>query len=281
MRFPVQIRCSIPYFEIADDAIFFAMSEQDKAEYLQVNAAIYDQDGWLSGHGPFSHGIIFPRALVDRKEILGFGSSNYFIETSSVETAENIRTAIKLFSRNATTLSVGFEGRSPWEGVVYLHPVGFYGQDFLVLDEQALPKFESVFRTVSIAAKKDRRTELILEKFLYAVSSNRMSNEHRLLELAIILEMLILPQNQTELSYRFGLRAGRLWAKYFGEDIKSTFHEASTIYKVRSKLAHEGEHKDTKALLPAVMERTRKTLLLYLNNPERFTVAAFDALCLE
>jgi hypothetical protein len=49
------------------------------------------------------------------------------------------------------------------------------------------------------------------------------------LELSVILEMLLLPKQEVELSYRFSLRLAKLTQKLFGDDPKGTFEAGKKI----------------------------------------------------
>jgi hypothetical protein len=118
------------------------------------------------------------------------------------------------------------------------------------------------------------------DKYLYATSFG-LGNESRFLEMAIILEMLLLPKNQQELSYRFSLRMANLAAAHLGENKQDAFTTAKHIYRIRSNLVHSGHDKDVEGIFPRALDYARQLLRLYLDSRDTFMDEALDKLCLK
>lgn len=281
MKFPVQIICSLSEIVIDEDVSFRLISKDEKFSYLGITDPEYDEKGLLIKAEPNSHGLIRPPSSIDPNLAVKFSASNYFLEVENIAQAKNIKSTIKLYSQNSSSLLIGFTGDACWAGTHYLHPPEFYGASFLVLDDENLPNFRRIYRLVADQVHDGTKLSLAFEKYSYAVSSLGISNAHRFLECAIILEMIVLPSQQSELSYRFGLRMAKICKKYFGEDAQIAFDTAKIIYEIRCGLAHSGSHKKTEQMLPVVIELTRKLLLQYLYDQSQFTSKALDALSLE
>lgn len=281
MKFPVQIICSLSEIVIDEGVSFRLISDDEKFSYLGITAPEYDEKGRLIKAGPNSHGLIRLPSDIDPNLSINFSASNYFLEVKSIVQARNIKSTIKIYSKNSTSLLIGFVGDAYWAGAHYLHPPEFYGAGFLVLDDENLPRFRRIYRRVADAVQEGTKLSLVFEKYSYAVSSLGISNAHRFLECTIILEMIVLPSQQSELSYRFSLRMAKICRKYFGEDTQTAFDTAKIIYEIRCGLAHSGSHKKTEQMLPVVIELTRKLLLQYLYDQSQFTSKALDALSLE
>ncbi len=139
---------------------------------------------------------------------------------------------------------------------------------------------ETIYEKIA-GLKSDSRLNVVLEKFIYALSSMPISPANRFLELAISMEILLLPNTSAELSFRFRLHMARLARKNLGLDVLETYKFAGELYSVRSKLAHEGKSSKVTVLLPKLTDYTRQFIRLYLEDPAQFTSEAMEALCLE
>ena len=118
------------------------------------------------------------------------------------------------------------------------------------------------------------------QKYLYAVS-RQISMESRFIEFAIILEMILLPETSTELSYRFGLRLARIMSKLFKVQTEEAYKNAKMIYRTRSSLVHSGEYKDLEQVAPIALDYTRRLMCAYLQDKSIFKEASLDSLCLS
>ena len=111
--------------------------------------------------------------------------------------------------------------------------------------------------------------------------SKHVQQEGRFIEIAIILEMLLLPESSTELSYRFRLRLAKLASKLFALNVNDVYRDAKKIYKTRSKLVHSGSDSDIEDVSQMAFPLTRELLLAYLRNKDTFTDASLEALCVS
>lgn len=256
------------------------MTDEEIFKYLRITNPEYNEDGFLIKTGPNSSGTRFSSVSGDINSVIRFAASNFIAEIPSIEDAKCLKSAIKLFSQSFSSLIVGYEGDSCESNTNYLHPQEFYGKSPLALDTNEIATLNHIYEKV-VDLKNDSKFLLALEKYQFAISSLALTDNNRFLELTIALEILLLPKMETELSYRFGLRMARLFRKHYNEDIEQMFEFAKTLYTIRSKLVHQGEHKKTSEILPEAIERTRQLLLLYSEKPSIFTSSSLDELCLE
>jgi hypothetical protein len=118
------------------------------------------------------------------------------------------------------------------------------------------------------------------DTYLHAMSPG-LREESRFIEVAVILEMLLLPSRSAELSYRFSLRLAKLMSKHFGESIAEVFERGRSIYKTRSNLVHEGSDRELEAVAPIAYNYARTLLAAYHDDKTLFLEANLDALCLS
>jgi len=280
MKFPIKIHTALTEFSIDDAVSFKCMTDDEKKKYLGIRSPDYNEKGQLIGVGPYSFGMHRTPLSGDPGILLSFNSSNFFVTIKDFETAKYVKTAIKLHSINSTSILVGFTGENRDSGHSYFNPPEFYGSESISLDELSLIELKRIYVQIR-NAKEDPKFGLLAEKYHYAVSSLPISDSNRFLEMSIILEILLLPNNESEISYRFSLRMARLCKKYLKEDIHKSFEFAKEIYNIRSKLVHEGIHKKTSEKLSAIIDLGRRFILLYLQDPSIFELKSLNSLCLE
>ena len=160
-----------------------------------------------------------------------------------------------------------------------IHPTSYFGKSALTVTTDTVAELSHLLGAVT-NHRGDAKFRLMTDKYLYATSFG-LGDETRFLEMAIILEMLLLPKNQQELSYRFSLRMANLAAAHIGENIRDAFMAAKHIYRIRSNLVHSGRDKDVEKMLPRTLDYVRQLLRVYLDNPDAFTDEALDNLCLK
>lgn len=130
-----------------------------------------------------------------------------------------------------------------------------------------------------IMETKDAKFNLMIWKYLYATSRLCHTMENMFTELTTILEMLYGCNISQELRFRISLTIAKMFSKHnlkfddskAEESTKDRFDIMKRLYDTRSKIVHTGKYKD---FIPAnwffITEITRKSLLLYLMNPDEF-----------
>lgn len=145
------------------------------------------------------------------------------------------------------------------------------------LDDDLLPtiqRFFSLFET-----KEHKKFTLACRRLSFALE--REETDDRILDLCIALEALFLPQSPSELSFRLGLRLGKM----HGEDANNAlelFDFIKKFYALRSKVAHGASLKNSiDGEATQVEHLLRLSFKKYLNDPEAFTEEAFNTLLLS
>jgi len=105
-----------------------------------------------------------------------------------------------------------------------------------------------------------------------------------------IIEMLYSPSKEEQLRFRVSLAVAKLFNKNNlkiddkkeVETSKEKFDEMKKLYDIRSKLVHSGEsNKLTNNEFLLLADIVRKSLLLYLDNPEHFKQESLLSLICE
>ena len=129
--------------------------------------------------------------------------------------------------------------------------------------------FQDLFNQISL--NENEKFNLMINKYIFATSGLSIPNENRFIDLISILEILYLPDDNTELKFRLSLRLAKVFKKEFNEDIESIYEKIRKFYNIRSDIVHKGKSKQlNKENLLDLSEITRKSILLYLNNPDYF-----------
>lgn len=279
--FPIRLICKMPSFTIANDIQFCEMDDQLKADLLKIQSAKYDEEGELLSFMPLpgcplqnslETPFIFP--FIELADELC--SSNFVVQVPSPESAKWVNLSLKLVAPTSPSLYIGYSNDRKSGSVI--NPPGFYSKNALTITTDTVAELSGLLSAV-ISLGEDAKFRLMTEKFLYATSFG-LGDGNRFLELAIILEMLLLPKAGQELSYRFSLRMAHLITNHLGENIQNAFAVAKKIYKIRSDLVHSGQASEVRNVFPKTLEYTRQLLCLYLSNPQLFTEKALDDLCL-
>ena len=205
-------------------------------------------------------------------------SSQFLLETKEMKYAKWFQQALKLHKdgKNGVFYGVSSSGRS----IHFLHPIPFYGKKVYSIEEDDIPKIKELYKTIK--STESKRYDLLIEKFLFALSGLSIGNNHRFLELTTILEMLYSPRDaRTELSFRFSLRACKVLSKYHSLDEEQTYKDLRKIYTIRSSISHSGSHSETGEYLDKLIDYTRKSIVLFLKDPSIFEDNRLDELCIK
>lgn len=274
--FPFRIKSDLPSFVVADDLDVQRMDDQSKEKLLHIRNAIYDDEGRIKEFTGLPGCLFSPPYGTSLDDDAEFCSSNYMLRASSVERAREFNLALKLCGQSTSSLYIGY---SQDGAAHFISPPCYFGTSALVLTD-TLAKAISELQGQIARLGEDRKVAVLCEKYTYAICSG-IKAESRFIELAIVLEMMLLPQSSQELSYRFSLRLAKLMSKLFQVKIEDGYDNAKRIYRTRSNLVHSGVDKELNQILPIALDYTRRLMCAYLENKDLFSEASLDRLCLS
>jgi len=276
-EFPFRLRSELTEFSVSDDLHVTRMSKEDKKRLLHIENAEYDKKGRLCSFTALSDCIMSNMFDPHLDQNDAFCSSNYILTTSSPERAKDFNFAIKLAGDSCSALYIGYKTDTP--ATYYINPPSYFQGDALIVEEKDVENISNIVEQITLS-QSDKKLKTMKEIYMHALSMQRRK-ESRFIEIAIILEMLLLPSQSAELAYRFSLRLAKLLNKQTGEPIDMTFSHAKSIYNTRSKLVHNGNDKKLEAISPIAYNYVRVLLSLYLEDKNKFTDDALDQLCLN
>lgn len=211
---------------------------------------------------------------------------NFVLIVNARAEAEKFQQALKLISPHSYSgISIGFGKTNFMYGVFHIEPTPCYGKEIFELSKESKISLSKIIAKL-IALEKDRKLFMIFKKYLYALSSENLPESLRFLELAIILEMLLLPDNDKEtLSYKFRLRFAKLFKKYdrrySKSDIVELYNDGKLIYDIRSKIVHKGSDDRAKSFLDKLIRYSQLAILTYIEDGSLFTEPKLDRICLD
>ena len=261
---------------IGDDIKLRRIIEKEIQDIFNLKVQARDEDRLITRCLKFSN--------LDTPFITGHTAYKHFIESSqfileakNVQKVEYFQQALKLHKSGKTGISFGIHPKS--KSLRFFYPVPFYGKEVYSLEEEDLPKIKELYSCIKKTI--DKKFDLIIEKFLFGLSGEGIRDEHRFLELVSILEILYLLGEWGEKTFKFSLRAAKVLSKYLSLDSEEVFDKMNKIYKVRSELSHSGSHKDTKKYLNELINYTRQSIKLFLQENRLFTKGELDNLCIK
>lgn len=203
---------------------------------------------------------------------------NFVLATSTYEEATLVAFALKLLDGTLSGPFVGFSDDGNSDQFLRFRP--WWGKGFLKLERSEINLLRKLVAALSAFQKKPKLAT-IMEIYRYAESADVPTASFRYLQLAIILEMLFLPEQTSELKYRFQLRLAKWFHRFYKENPKTIASIATTIYKIRSTVAHQGVAKVTDEDMNNIRDITRRALRCFVFDPSKFTDTFFESLCLE
>lgn len=273
IEFPFRLQSSLTEIAIADDMLVRQMDDKTKARLLHIENVQYNENGKLSQFTSLPGCIFSISASIDIDE--EFCSSNYVLVAPSSERAREFNFALKLAGNSCSSLYIGYDPN----GIThFLHPPCYFGQSALIVTQDEAPCLAKLVEQIA-QARGDKRLKMMQDIYMHALTLGPR-NESRFLEIAIILEMLLLPSSSQELSYRFGLRLAKVMDKLFSSSLTVVFERGRSIYGTRSRLVHSGNDNRLDAIAPIAYDYARTLLAAYLDDSTLFDDANLDALCL-
>lgn len=278
IEFPFMIKSDLTDFVIAEDLHVIKMDNESKKRLLGIGNAEYGDNGMLRKCRSYPNDHLRNTPGSSVVALLHFQSSNYKLIAPSRERAAEFNLALKLAEVSSTTLYIGYCSSS--RGSEYI-PQCYFD---LKLPALTVTQDEAFFLKNLVAqiasSCDDEKFRLMSEIYLHAMS-DKIRPGSRFIELSIILEMLLLPKQESELSYRFSLRLAKFMAKHFNCSIDSVFKNGKQIYKTRSHVVHNGQSTELESTTPIVHEYTRKLLSAYLKDKTLFDNQKLEELCLN
>jgi len=254
------------------------ITDEEIFGFFHIKVEERTEDGLIksmSGEGFGS--LVDPLGAISINHKLFVMCSQFILEAKDTKCVNWFQQALKLYRSGKTGAFYGVNPKAL--SFHFLHPIPYYGKGVYRLEESDLRKIKALYGTIKSARSK--RYDLIMEKFLFALSGLSIKSHHRFLELATILEMLYVPKRETELSFRFSLRACKVLSKYLSMDGEKTYKDMRVIYNIRSGIAHSGFHKDTTKYLDRLIDYTRKSIVLFLKDSSIFEDKKLDELCVK
>lgn len=207
------------------------------------------------------------------------GVSNYAIEVDEEEKGRLLNLSMKLTKITKTGIYVGiydtFQNNFAKREIksCRIYPRTFYGNCFFEFNDNTKKKVIDIYNYLSEHKtnnyKKVPKWKEISELYLEAISSEKISNSHRFLNLIITLETLLSLQG-SEISFKFSLFLANLFNEHFKLDFNETYRKLKDLYGKRCSFVHSSEFKICEEDLNYAIEYARQALNLYLKKPELF-----------
>jgi hypothetical protein len=292
LYFPLQLKSSSRIIKIGTNVFIKRIDDISCQKALGIRGIVYnfDEDGRITrlSHekGSIAMFALHMPALVDRRlissRLLTINYLNYVLVVNTLEEAKNFQHALKLINyRTKSGISVGFSYTSGGHLLSFIHPEPYFGKEIFE-PSSANVKLLSKIMNQLLKMQGDDKLQLILQKYQYALSSEGLINSQRFLELSIILEMLLLPDANVELSYHFRLRFAKLFSKYHeGDgDTDELYRKGKILYDMRSNIVHKGSDRRIEDNIDILKGFTQRAIRLYLSDAFIFTEKNLDNLCL-
>jgi len=277
IEFPFRLKSELSNFSVAAELSVNSMDDNDKVRLLKIEKTRYNEEGKLTGFTSLPGCLFSDEIGPDIDKIDEFCSSNFILTAPSLERAKEFNFALKLAGNSSSALYIGFKTTTPAQ--YFLNPPCFFGKCTLVFNEEHVNALATLIGRIE-RARGDKKLQTMHEIYIHALGMERRK-ESRFIEIAIILEMLLLPSQSAELSYRFSLRLAKLMNKLTGESANDVFKLAKRIYTTRSHLVHAGYDEKLDEVWPVAHNYVRILLAEYLNDKTIFEESRLDELCLD
>ncbi|MFA4919474.1 MAG: hypothetical protein WC581_09500 [Thermodesulfovibrionales bacterium] len=287
--FPISLQSALKEAQI-NEHIFIKRIDDEDCQYVLGIKNVqfeFDNNGCMTKTSYYpDHEMWFKLFMPDFHDpnLRNLMRLNFVLIADSREDAIAFQQALKLLNHEIFTgVNLGFSRKSDGHTKYYIHPKLYSGRIHFKLTDTSLERLRHLIQAIT-NLRQDDKLSIILGKYLYALSSDGLSTAHRFLDLAIIMEMLLLPKSTQELSYKFRLRFANLFKKaatiYSNNDIHDLYSIGKTIYTTRSKIVHNGTADGLRDNLEQLKNFTQQAILLYINDRNFFHEDNLDKLCL-
>lgn len=276
-QYPFHLECDLLEFSVAENLQIKKISPELREKLFGISELKKTKTGWefIGFRDTPDAGFLTPFLLHEPL-------SNYILLTPDRERANDFNLAIKLLGNSSSSLFTGYGVSTP--GKNYL-PLCSYDTKLspLKISEQEVSTLKKLVSQIYEHRISDEKFTILSDTYRHAMFHG-IRPASRFIEFSIILEMLLLPQQNTELKYRFSLRLAKFMSKYFECSINEVFEHGKKIYDTRSNIVHSGKEKSPGALefsTNMAHEYVRQLLIKYLENKQLFDEKKLDDLCLS
>ncbi|VVB76133.1 Uncharacterised protein [uncultured archaeon] len=256
------------------------MSDKERSKLFGINVT-YNANGFCTGIRSTSKPEIRAFNFYDKQSeartaqaIISFDK----FEEKNRKCLEILNLSIKLLKKGYSGTPYGFgygkedetnEVTSMW--LVIPDPLfDEYTKEVVNLEPKEIKKLRDIYKLVETNYKG--RTKLIIDRFGLAVSGNNIPKPLRFVELYGVLEMIYLPKQNSEQSFRLALRLAKQLETHKHENGSEVFLNINKITRLRGKIIHGGacSASELDSYFPILSNYMRKSLLLYLKNQAPF-----------
>lgn len=276
IEFPLRLRSDLSEIVVAPDLHIRRMDDESRRKLLRIEDVEYDDAGRLKGYSRLPGCLINIQIGPVVDTFFEFCSSNYVLTACSPERAVEFNLALKLTGISCSSLYIGYK---PNGSRYFLSPAGYFGDCPLMVTGTEKFTFSRLVDQISLL-RRDQKLKVISDIYRQAFATE-LRQETRFIEMVVILEMLLLPAQSTELSFRFSLRLAKLMGNESGQSIDDVFKHARQIYASRSNLVHSGKDRALDSIAPTAYEYVRKLICMYLADSTQFDEARLEAMCLR
>ena len=286
LYFPLTIGSTKQVIRLCKNANLMRVDFEDCSEIVGKDQLKFDEDGFLVGYRNLTSlhaGMLPGRINLSSFEFgVRFQCANFLLVTSEREYAEMLQFTMQLLGPCIGGPILGYADPRVKSQYVYLRHTHYWplgGGTFLKCDSEGERRLIDLFGNVE-RMWKQAKLRTMAEWFTYAEADHVPTLDGRFLALAIVCEMLLLPEQTQELSYRFKLRFAKIFAQIENADVTESYARAGVFYKTRSAIAHKGTANVRTPLLNELRTSARTLLLTYIQDPSKFDEATLDAMCL-
>lgn len=263
--FPITIKAEIrDPIDLVNGIRLRRITENEIYEFFGLKITERDENGFAKGAtGPGIKHFFEPLTMAFIMPLWPkIISAQFVFEIENKNCANYLQQALKLHKEGSTGLFIGKDLEThSW---ICMWPNPYYGSGAYSVDNNDIIEIGTLYERAK--AINDKTYDLIIEKFLFALSGQNIREGNRFLELVSILEILYLKGINQELGFRFSLYVSKIFEKYFSRNAKQVFEDAKVIYDIRSDIVHSGFSDRTNEYIKKAIEYTRCSIKLYISE---------------
>ena len=252
------------------------MEEGDRIHLFGIKDVKWTEEGRLAGMAPAGGRNDF--APFFDPNVYALWASNHLLVANDDEAADDFNLVIKLLGCTRTCLSVGYGGDGRYGARRIIRPT-YFGEGLLRIDAHVVEQIRMYLPLIR-SRSGDSKFGLMREIWLNA-QAGELRRETQFVEVTTLLEMLFLPKENSELSFRFSLRMAKMAASLGVGETRDVFNKAKTLYSIRSNLVHSGRDKRIEEYSELIFNYARLFMGAYIKHPELFDATELDKLCVD
>lgn len=274
--YPLYIKSDIDRISFHDSSVLRPICDEEKLDFFGISNDQRNEDGLIEGYNmtPEKAKLSFDFiSLTWSNRYLTISANLVFETPNKRKDAESFNKALKLLKPGWSGVSIGFNDQSP--ALEFMYPNPFYRKHVLyslVANSSEVVRLKALYTAIKCIS--DPKFDLVIEKFIWAISGENIRLENRFIDLMTILEILVLPERKREIKRRLSGRIGNMLTKHCNKEasiIEDFTEDDVGLYSIRSAIVHNGEseHLNDKRFFQ-LENYTRSMLNLYLDNPQEF-----------